>query len=87
VDRNRCRLTIIPTAIGLYPQTSMLAYTSGLNTEITIDYGELEDARGSAPRAPFTCRDDLVPHARLDFERPQADRGLAARAISRSAPR
>ena len=64
-----------------FPANIMLGFhAEALTSEITVDYGELEDAR-------WYERDWLLSHVdddnfrlpRLDFDRPPADRGLAAR--------
>ena len=67
-----------------FPGNIMLGFhAEARTTEITIDYGELEDAR-------WFTRDWLISHTdddnfrmpRLELDRPPPDRGLAARAVS-----
>ena len=67
-----------------FPGNIMLGFhAEARTTEITIDYGELEDAR-------WFTRDWLVvaprrrqfPHAAPRLDRPPPDRGLAARAVA-----
>ena len=64
-----------------FPANIMLGFhAAALTTEITIDYGELADARWFERGWLLSHVDDeFVPAAAARFDRPPADRGLAAR--------
>ena len=64
-----------------FPANIMLGFhAQALTTEITVDYGELEDARWLDRHWLLShADDDTLSHAAARFDRPPADRGLAAR--------
>ena len=66
-----------------FPANIMLGFhAEALTTEITIDYGELEDAVVRARLAPLARRRRQLPPAAPQLDRPPPDRGLAARPLA-----